>query len=84
MKLNDLMQTLIAVEPSGFPFLSIYLNAEAYEQGRDPYGIWLKKELSEQAKDYEESAEAQSFNVLHCRRAILAKESFFQSHKYKI
>src|SRR4028119_1040716 len=64
MKLNDLMQKLIAVEPSGFPFLSIYLNAEPNEQGRDGYRIWLKTELSEQAKNYaEDSAEGQSFNA---------------------
>lgn len=64
MKLNDLMQKLAAVEPVGFPFLSVYLNAEPNEQGRDAFGIWLKKELSEQAKNYEEdSAEAQSFNA---------------------
>jgi peptide chain release factor subunit 1 len=64
MKLNDLMQKLSVVEPSGFPFLSIYLNAEPNEQGRDDYGSWLKKELSEHADDYpEDSAEAQSFNA---------------------
>jgi peptide chain release factor subunit 1 len=64
MKLNDLMQKLIAVEPSGFPFLSIYLNAEPNEQGRDAYGVWLRGELSEQAENYEEdSAEAQSFKA---------------------
>jgi len=58
------MQKLVAAEPSGFPFLSIYLNAEPNEQGRDGFGIWLKKELSEQAKNYaEDSAEAQSFNA---------------------
>lgn len=64
MKLNDLMQQLIQVEPSGFPFLSIYLNAEPNEQGRDAFGAWLKKEMTEQGKEYEEeSAEAQSFNA---------------------
>jgi peptide chain release factor subunit 1 len=64
MKLNELMHKLIEVEPSGFPFLSIYLNAEPNEQGRDGYRIWLKTELSEQAKNYaEDSAEGQSFNA---------------------
>jgi peptide chain release factor subunit 1 len=64
MKLNDLLQKLIAVEPSGFPFLSVYLNAEPNEQGRDAYGGWLKRELSEQAANYaQDSAEAESFNA---------------------
>jgi peptide chain release factor subunit 1 len=64
MKLNDLLQKLIAVEPSGFPFLSVYLNAEPNEQGRDAYGGWLKRELSEQAENYaQDSAEAESYNA---------------------
>lgn len=64
MKLNDLMQKLTAFEPSETPFLSIYLNAEPNEQGRDNYAGWLRKELSEQGKNYaEESAEATSFNA---------------------
>jgi peptide chain release factor subunit 1 len=64
MKLNDLMQKLAAFEPNGFPVLSIYLNAEANQLGRDDFGVWLKRELSEQADNYEEeSAEAQSFSA---------------------
>lgn len=64
MKLNDLLQTLLTVEPSGFPFVSIYLNAESNENGRDDYGIWLRNELAEQAENYaEDSPEAQSFKA---------------------
>lgn len=64
MKLNDLMQKLAAFEPNDNPFLSIYLNAEPNEQGRDGYAVWLKKELSQQGENYaEDSAEAQSFNA---------------------
>ncbi len=64
MKLNDLMQKLAAFEPNGFPVLSIYLNAEANQQGRDDYGVWLKKELSVHADNYEEETpEAESFNA---------------------
>jgi len=64
MKLNALMQKLIAFEPNGFPVLSIYLNAESNQQGRDDYRIWLKNELSEYMEEFEdESAEAESFQA---------------------
>jgi peptide chain release factor subunit 1 len=64
MKLNELMQTLAAFEPNGFPVLSIYLNAGANQQGRDDFGIWLKNELAEHAANYaEDSPEAESFNA---------------------
>lgn len=62
MKLTELLETLAAFEPVETPFLSVYLNAEPNEQGRDAYGAWLKKELSEHAKNYaEDSPEADSF-----------------------
>ena len=62
MNFNKLVEKLTAVEPNGFPVLSIYLDARANEQGRDAFQIWLKKELSEHGEDYtEDSAEAQSF-----------------------
>ncbi|CAN5713043.1 hypothetical protein BH24ACI2_BH24ACI2_00520 [soil metagenome] len=63
MNLNKLMQKLIAFEPNGSPFISIYLNAEANEQGRDEFGIWLKKVLSMRRKGFkEDSEEIKSFD----------------------
>lgn len=67
MILTDLMQKLTAVEPVGFPFLSVYINAEADRQGRDNFAAWLRKELDERGKQYEtenieeRSPEAESF-----------------------
>jgi hypothetical protein len=49
MKLNDLMQKLAAFEPNGFPVLSIYLNAEANQVGRDDFGVWLKESCRNKA-----------------------------------
>lgn len=64
MRLGKLIEKLAAFEPSGFPFITVYLNAEANEHGRDDFGPWLRNELSERAGDYEEeSAEEQSFNA---------------------
>ena len=62
MSLSNLIEKLAAFEPSGFPFVTVYLNAEANENGRDAYGAWLRTELANQGANYEEdSTEGQSF-----------------------
>lgn len=59
--LDPLIKKLAAFEPVGFPFISLYLNAQADEHGRDNFLAWLKKELSDRLSEYaEESAEAKS------------------------
>lgn len=61
MKLNNLLDKLIAFEASGFPVLTVYMSSEANEQGRDDFNVWLKKELSDLSDRYgEESPEAES------------------------
>jgi len=61
MKLNELVEKLAAFESSGFPVVSLYLDAKANENGRDEYKIWLKDEIAELSENFEEdSAEAQS------------------------
>lgn len=57
MKLTNLIKTLGAFEPNGYPFLSIYLNAEANGTGREDYPVWLKKALSQQGRPYKDNAE---------------------------
>ena len=64
MKLNNLIQTLTAIEPKETPFLSIYLNADPSEQSGNNYATWIKNELSEMAENYaDDSVEAVSFNA---------------------
>jgi peptide subunit release factor 1 (eRF1) len=53
MKLTKLIKRLGTFEPDGFPFLSLYINAESDQTGRDNFGIWLKKELSEKGREFE-------------------------------
>ncbi len=55
MKLTNLIKTLGEFEPDGYPFLSIYINAEPNGNGRDVYPIWLKKALSEQGGPYKDN-----------------------------
>src|SRR5688572_25151108 len=62
MKLTNLIKTLGSFEPDGYPFISLYLNAEANETGRENYPVWLKKELSEKRNLYKDNpAEAEGF-----------------------
>ena len=42
------------MEPNGKPFFSIYINAEAGQNGRDTYRIWLKTELSDEEQKYKD------------------------------
>ncbi len=62
MNLNNLLKKLIIFEPNGSPFISIYLNAEPDNQGRDKFGAWLKKVLSMRTKGFDDnSAEMESY-----------------------
>lgn len=63
MSLGKLIEKLTAFEPAGFPFVTVYLNAEANDRGRDQYEPWLRNKLAERATEFEEnSTEAQSFS----------------------
>lgn len=64
MKLTSLIKRLGSVEPDGHPFLSLYLNTEANETGREDYRTWLKKAFSEQTAKYEtEAPEKEKMNA---------------------
>ena len=45
------------MEPNGKPFFSIYINAEAGQNGRDIYPIWLKTKLSDEEQKYKDDDE---------------------------
>lgn len=64
MRLNKLVEKLAAFEPAGAPFLSLYLNAEANQHGRDQFDVWLKNEFREHGEDFEGDAdEKQNFEA---------------------
>jgi peptide chain release factor subunit 1 len=58
MSLKDLMERLEAFEPVELPVISLYLNAQADQHGRDNYRVFVRKELAERAKTYEEHTPA--------------------------
>jgi peptide chain release factor subunit 1 len=53
MALNDLMERLTAFEPTEFPVISLYLNAQANQHGRDDFERFLRKEFQERARTFE-------------------------------
>jgi peptide subunit release factor 1 (eRF1) len=54
MKITELIERLGSTEPDGHPFFSIYINAEAGQNGRDTYPIWLKTQLSDEEQKFKE------------------------------
>ena len=63
MKQSGILKKLAEVEATEFPFISIYLNAEPNEHGRDDFNVFVKKQLKEHADNYEEeTTERESFD----------------------
>lgn len=63
LKLNRLMGELAAVEMSEFPLISLYLNAQPGQHGRDNFEPFVRKELNNRVKSFaEDSPERKSFN----------------------
>lgn len=62
MKQKGLLKKLAEFQPTEFPFISVYLNAEPNERGKDDFNVFLKKQLSEHEDNYEENTpEYESF-----------------------
>lgn len=63
MKQRNLLKKLSEVEASNSPFISVYLNTQPNEHGRDDFNVFLKKQLSEHQAEFEEdSTERESFD----------------------
>jgi peptide subunit release factor 1 (eRF1) len=52
MTLDELIERLAAFEPTGFPFISLYLNTRPDEHGRDHFEPFLRKQLEALAKTF--------------------------------
>src|SRR5262245_52393834 len=53
MSLNQLVDQLAPFTPTEFPVLSLYLNAQADQHGRDSFASFVRKELPTRAKTYQ-------------------------------
>jgi peptide subunit release factor 1 (eRF1) len=50
--INRHLDELTAFEPNGFPFVSLYLNAQADQHGRDNFQPFVRKELTRRARTF--------------------------------
>ena len=56
------LDELAAFEPTSFPFISLYLNMQADQHGRDNFESFVRKEFKAKAKSFSsESPELYSF-----------------------
>lgn len=61
-RLNDVLNRLIEFDSGGLPVVSLYLNAQANQQGRDQYDRFIRREFSARAKTFEpRTPEGESF-----------------------
>ena len=59
---NRLLQRLLSFEPTAAPVISLYLDARVNEQGQRTFSPFVRKQLNERMKSYENnSEERQSF-----------------------
>lgn len=62
--LLDDLDELAAFEPNGFPFISLYLNLQPDQHGRDHFLPFVRKEFTERAKSFpKNSLELASFKL---------------------
>jgi peptide subunit release factor 1 (eRF1) len=62
--LDELLTRLAEFEPTGFPVISLYLNAEADQHGQTSFAPFVRKEMGEKAKGFPKgSAERESFEA---------------------
>jgi peptide chain release factor subunit 1 len=63
MPVSDQLDRLAAFEPAPYPVVSLYLNTQPGQTGRDQYQTFVRKELSARARTYgENSPERESLN----------------------
>lgn len=60
-KLALYLDELAAFEPNGFPFTSLYLNAQADRHGRDNFAPFIRKELASRAKTFAEGSREREY-----------------------
>ncbi len=63
LRLSDRIDALARIEPTSLPLLSVYLNTDVNETGRTTHDLFLRKELRQRARTYDErSVERESLN----------------------
>ncbi len=60
MELDELMKKLTAFDPAGFPVISLYLNTQSDEHGRDHFDRFVRKQCDEIAKTFPQRSPARA------------------------
>jgi len=64
MQQFNFLSKLMAFEPAGFPFISVYLNTEPNENGKKDFEVFLKKQLKDHGAVLEAgSSESESYEA---------------------
>src|SRR5215203_4282370 len=62
--IESVLKRLAEVNLSAYPVVSVYLNTQANAQGRDQFASWIRKQLAERARTFEQhSAAAENFQA---------------------
>ena len=56
MAVTDQLDRLAAFEPAPYPVVSLYLNTQPGQTGRDQYHTFVRKELSDRARTYADNS----------------------------
>lgn len=69
-KLAQHLDELAGFEPNGFPFTSLYLNAQADRHGREMSAPFVRKELASRAKTFAEGSREREYFERDARRIL--------------
>jgi peptide subunit release factor 1 (eRF1) len=74
-KLMNHLDELAAFEPSGYPFISLYLNLQPDQHGRDNFESFVRKEFKAKAKSFP----ADSLELMSFKRDTARIESYLRN-----
>jgi peptide subunit release factor 1 (eRF1) len=68
LRLSDRIDALARIEPMSLPLLSVYLNTDVNETGRTTHDLFVRKELRQRAKTFEERSPERDSLDRDCER----------------
>jgi peptide subunit release factor 1 (eRF1) len=68
LRLSDRIDALARIEPTSLPLLSVYLNTDVNETGRTTHDLFVRKELRQRAKTFEERSPERDSLDRDCER----------------
>ena len=66
--MDDVLRKLSEVHSSAYPILSVYLNTQANDRGRDQFAPWIRKQLAERGRTFDPHSEAAESFQTDCQK----------------